>query len=113
MVKRPYSKYHNIRTSVGKDTFDSKVEARHWQTLQLRALAGEITNLQRQVRYDLECNGVYIGFYKSDAEYDDADGNHVVLDVKGSRRTVTALYKWKKKMVKAQYNVDIMEVYDV
>ena len=109
-MKRTYSKYHNVRTRVGTHVLDSKAEARYYETLLLREKAGEISNLQLQVRYDLECNGVRIGFYKSDFEWDDKDGHHV-QDVKGSRRTVTPLYKWKKKMVKAQYGVDIEEVY--
>jgi hypothetical protein len=92
--------------------FDSKAEARRYQTLSLLEQAGDISDIRVQVRYDLKCNGVRLGFYKSDFEYNDKDGNHIVEDVKGSRSMVTAVFRLKKRIVKAQYGVDIQEVYD-
>ena len=48
------NKYHNERiTSVSGDVFDSKRELRRWMELQLLQRAGEITDLERQVKYVL------------------------------------------------------------
>ncbi len=43
------SKYGNVKAS----GFDSRKEARRWQELQLLQRAGKITDLQRQVEFEL------------------------------------------------------------
>lgn len=49
-----YKKYHNIKTKTFDGIeFDSRKEARRWNELKLLERAGEITNLQRQVKYTL------------------------------------------------------------
>lgn len=48
------SKYYNIKTrAVDGTVFDSHKEARRWDELLLLQRAGKITDLQRQVKYEL------------------------------------------------------------
>ncbi len=51
---RRQSKYYNIKTKALDGTiFDSHKEARRWDELTLLQKAGKISNLQRQVAYEL------------------------------------------------------------
>lgn len=102
------SKYGAKKTTVDGIEFDSKAEAKRWGELRLMERAGQITNLERQVRYDLEVNGVRIGFYKADFRYwDKAANQQIVEDVKGMRTPVFAI---KAKLMKALHRVDIVEI---
>lgn len=47
------SKYNNHKTTVDGIEFDSKKEARRYSELRLLERAGQITNLQRQVKFCL------------------------------------------------------------
>lgn len=94
MVRR--SKYNARKTIVDGITFDSKHEADVWCRLKLREKAGEIANLERQVRFDLSIEGRPIlirskGFpngrkakFTVDFAYTDVRlGKRVFLDAKG------------------------------
>ena len=111
------SKYRNVRTVVDGIVFDSKREAQYWAELKIRERAGDLVNLQRQVRYPLCClshdykiNGeaiqVQVSEYVADYVYTDKNGQHVV-DAKGKR---TAMYQLKKKWLALQANIEIEEV---
>ncbi len=93
------------RTTVDGEVFHSKREARRYQDLRLLERAGEISNLQRQVRFPIRINGELVTTYVSDFTYEQ-DGKVIVEDSKGWR---TDTYKLKKKLVKASYGVDILE----
>lgn len=99
------NKYKAIRTKVDGITFDSKKEAKRYSELKLLERAGQIKNLDLQPKFDLIINGFRIGFYKADFYYIE-NGKDVVEDVKGVR---TPIYKLKKKMIKAIYDIDIFE----
>ena len=102
------TKYHNRKTEYMGIEFDSQKEKRRYQDLVLLERAGLISNLELQPRYDLVVNGHKLGFYKADFRYKDVSkGLTIVEDVKGMR---TAVYILKKKLVKALYEVDIVEV---
>jgi hypothetical protein len=102
------TKYHNIRTEHNGIQFDSRKEGHRYQELLLLQRAGDIQDLELQPRYDLIVNGHKCGFYKGDFRYKDvATGLTIVEDVKGVR---TAVYMLKKKLVKALYGVEIVEV---
>lgn len=47
------TKYKNLKVNLGNITFDSKKESRRWQELCLLQRAGQITDLQRQVKFVL------------------------------------------------------------
>jgi len=112
-AKRP-SKYRNVKTVVDGLTFDSVKEARRYQELRLLEKAGEIRDIQRQVKFPLDVTGPWfppsqpIGCWIADFVYFmDKPERRIVEDVKGFR---TPLYRWKKKHVEAQYGILIVEV---
>lgn len=97
------NKYHNKKTEVNGIIFDSKKESQHYLLLKFQEKTGEIWNLQRQTKIDYMQDGKKIFTYKPDFEYDDETGHHVV-DVKG---VLTPLFKLKKKLIEAQYKIEI------
>ncbi len=102
-----YSKYHNKKTEVHNILFDSKKESVRYQELDLLQRAKEISCLQLQPKFDLIVNGKKIGFYKADFSYiDEKTGKTIVEDTKGY---TTQTYRIKKKLIKALYNIDIIE----
>ena len=108
MSQMKASKYHNQKTEHNGIGFDSRKEATRYQELCLRERAGEIRNLELQPRYNLIVNGCKLGFYKADFRYEDtATGDVVVEDVKGVR---TAVYQLKRKLVRALYDIEVIEV---
>ena len=116
MVLKMYKKYHNIKsiTSDGIE-HDSQAEAKRWIQLKLLERAGEIKDLQRQVKYLLiptqkdggkvierECS------YIADFVYTDVKtGNTVVEDTKGVR---TKDYIIKRKLMLYVHNIKVKEV---
>jgi len=105
------SKYFNVKTELHGVTFASQKEAGRYQELLWMQRAGFVRNIELQPRYDLVVNGKKCGFYKADFRYEDAKtGNAVVEDVK-NENTRTAVFALKKKLVKALYDIDIVEVY--
>ena len=101
------SKYHNKKTEYLGYTFASLREAVRYQELLWREKANEIEALELQPRYNLVVNGLFVGFYKADFRYKDRKtGNVIVEDAKGVR---TSVYQLKKKLMKALYNIDIVE----
>jgi hypothetical protein len=108
---RQSTKYHNRKTVHQGITFDSRKEANRYQELLLMERAGLICNIELQPRYDLVVNAQKLGFYRGDFRYEKIDtGEMVTEDVKGGNATKTPLYVLKRKLVKALYNVDIVEV---
>lgn len=115
-VRRPIrlktrSKYHAKATTIDGIRFDSKAEARRYQQLCILEKVGEISELERQPVFDLLVSDfvhrpVKVGVYRADFRYK-ANGRLVVEDVKGIRTTT---YRLKKKMVEAQYGIQITEV---
>lgn len=104
------SKYHNCRTLYEGIWFDSKKEADRYRDLRLMERAGYIRNIELQPRYNLVVNGQNCGFYKGDFRYEVTEtGKSVTEDVK-SPATKTPVYRLKKKLVKALYGVEIVEV---
>ena len=113
------AKYGNTRIQSEDGQFDSKAEYRRWCDLKLLERAGKIHDLKRQVRYTLcvqsmgeegQGSEITIGQYVADFVYilnDGELGKQVVEDVKGHR---TQLFIWKKKHMKAQYGIEIVEV---
>lgn len=96
--------------------FDSQAEADHYCLLQCRQRAGQIGRITLQPRFPLTVcplddplMPVKIGDYVADFAYSEpADGPQVIDEVKGFR---TALYRWKKKHVEAQYGITIREIH--
>jgi hypothetical protein len=104
-VPEPELKYKNKFTVVDGIKFRSRREANRYSELQLLVRAGKISDLRMQVRYPLEVNGLLICYYASDFTYMEG-GKLIVEDAKGH---ITPLYVIKKKMMAAQYGIEIKE----
>jgi Protein of unknown function (DUF1064) len=108
--ERKPSKYRNRKTEYNGIQFDSQKEENRYQELLLLEQAGQIRSIQLQPRYDLVVNGNKLGFYRADFCYEEtATGTLIVEDVK-SPATKTPVYQLKKKLVKALYGIEIIEV---
>lgn len=103
------AKYGNTKVNVDGMPFDSKREAARWRELRLLERAGEISDLRRQVRYELvpKLPGERPVDYIADFVYRDKDGNDVVEDVKGVR---TPVYVIKRKLMLWRHGIRIREV---
>lgn len=90
--------------------FASKAELRRWEELKILQMAGQISNLRRQVPYRLVWpeNGFLIETYIADHVYTDAStGREVIEDVKGFQ---TENYKRKRRWMKGVFGIEIFEV---
>lgn len=102
------TKYHAIRTVVDGITFASKAEAARYGQLKLLQREHHIDDLKLQPKYKIVVNGKRICTYIADFEYWDCDkAAWVTEDVKG---VATPVYRLKKKLVAALFNVEIVEV---
>lgn len=99
------NKYGAIKTKVDGIIFDSKREAKRYTVLKRMEADGDISNLTLQVPYQITINGVKVCKYVSDFEYV-RNGEKVVEDCKGMR---TAVYRLKKKLMKAVHGIEIEE----
>ena len=117
------SKYGNRKVKRDGMVFDSKREADRWNELKLLEKAGKISNLQRQVKYELiptqysdweytkngkkkvvEREASYIADF---VYHDNVLGTEIVEDVKGMR---TEAYIIKRKLMKYVHGIQIVEV---
>lgn len=96
------SKYSARKTAVDGIVFDSAKEARRYCELKLLERAGEISDLQMQVKFELipKQDGESAVNYKADFVYTEKDGARIVEDVKGFR---TKEYIIKRKLFKLKY----------
>jgi hypothetical protein len=117
------SKYHAKPTTIDGIRFDSQKEARRYQELKLLERAGEIRNLERQPEFDLNVvqrsddynYSKKVGVWRGDFRYEERRytaakrerWDVIVEDVKGFK---TPVYRLKKRMVEAQYGIQIREV---
>lgn len=111
------SKWRNVKTVVDGITFDSKREAEHYMLLKARQALGEISELQRQVPFQLLCPvltrdgqstgaSAVVAAYVSDFTYRE-NGQLVIVDAKGKR---TREYALKAKWLALQQGISILEV---
>lgn len=107
-------KYHNKKTEIDGVVFDSRKEAARWHELKLMERAGLISDLQRQVVFNLIPNlkddsGRVVERsvkYIADFAYIQ-DGVAVVEDVKGLR---TREYVLKRKMMLYFHGIRVKEI---
>lgn len=125
------NKYHSTKTTVNGIKFDSAKEAQRWSELSIMQRAGLISNLQRQVKYELipsqyeevitytpkrhqeKKKKVLLEqgiSYIADFVYE-KDGKTVVEDVKGYREgQAYALFKIKRKLMLYIHGIKVVEV---
>jgi hypothetical protein len=105
------SKYGNIKTEYDGYLYMSKREAQYAQQLNVLMKAKNIKNkvisFEKQVPFVIEVNGKKICKYLADFKVLYADGHEEIIDVKGMK---TSIYKLKKKLVEALYNIKIIEI---
>ena len=122
---RNKSKYGANKAVVDGITFDSRHEARRYSELKLLERAGEISDLELQVKFVLipaqkepdrigARGGVIKGktierecSYIADFVYKDKSGVQVVEDAKGMK---TEVYKIKRKLMLFVHGIQIKEV---
>ena len=119
------SKYGNHRVFRYGQWFDSEHEADRFFELSMLQRAGQISDLQTQVPFELiptqrepdtvgKRGGIKLGkciekscVYYADFVYKDSNGNTVVEDAKGMK---TEAYKIKKKLMLYRHGIRIVEV---
>jgi len=107
--KEKRRKYGNKEGYVRGEILDSKHEAAVYRDLLIREAAKEISNLRRQVEFACVVNGKFICSWLSDFTYTE-NGKQVVVDAKSEATRKIAVYRIKKKLVEAIYQVEIEEV---
>ena len=103
------NKYKNIKTMTSDGILhDSIKEANRWCELNLLLKAKQISDLQRQVKFELipKQDGERAVYYIADFVYTE-NGKKVVEDVKGVR---TKEYKIKKKLMLYFHGIRIKEI---
>jgi hypothetical protein len=108
------NKYGNRKIEYEGKVFDSKREAMRYKELLFLLRAGEIHDLQTQVKFTLiptqRRNGKVVErecAYYADFVYRDKNGNKVVEDTKGLR---TKDYVIKRKLMLFVHDIEIQEV---
>lgn len=104
------TKYHAKRTQVDGIWFASGREASWYSQYKLLERGKVISKLELQPEFTLSANGIVIGKYRADFAYEEK-GKRIIIDVK-SKPTITPLYRWKLKHLRAQYpSIDHREVF--
>lgn len=110
--QRQRRKYANEPTTIDGMRFDSKAEARRWVELSLLVRAKQITDLQRQVEFELvpatsrpSGGRERAVVYRADFVYM-RDGRRVVEDVKGAS---TPEYRIKRKLMLWRHGIEVLE----
>lgn len=101
--RRP-QKYGAVAVVTDEGRFASQREYQHWCVSKLRQRAGEIRNLERQVKFKIEINGTHICDYIADEVYFEGQ-RRVVVDVKGVE---TPEFKLKRKLMAALYGIEVI-----
>ena len=106
--KKP-RKYRNEPVMLDGYRFASKAEGARYLSLRLQESAGVITDLNMHPKFPLAVGGELICHYEADFAYTVLEtGDQVIEDVK-QPRTMTAVYRLKKKLMKAIHGVTVQE----
>lgn len=107
------SKYRNKKVTTEDGTFDSRWELTVWEQLKLRQRAGEISDLQRQVPFELipsatlDKRKLPAVRYVADFVYQE-NGNKCVVDAKGGESLPE--YKLKRRLMYWIHGIRVVEV---
>jgi len=102
-------KYGNQKTVIDGIEFDSKKEARRYQELKIRVMAGDIWDLKFQEEFPLIVNGITVAHYRADFTYQTGFGK-VVEDVKSAITRKNPVYRLKNKLMNACHGIKITEI---
>ncbi len=115
-VKAKPAKYRNVKIQADGQVFDSKHELKVWRDLQARQAAGEIAHLVHHPSPMPLCaptldrtDWVCVAHYEPDFRYLEAD-RIVIADAKSPATRKNAVYRLKARWLKAQENIEIVEL---
>lgn len=99
------TKYRNTKINYNGIIFDSKKECNRYQELLLLQKSGEISNLQRQIPFEIvpKTKGEKAAFYVADFVYEERNGQKIIEDVKSPITRKIPLYILKRKLIKYLY----------
>lgn len=106
-------KYRNIKTTVDGIQFDSKAEAARWFELKLMERAGMISDLKRQVPYELAPSVKFAGALRAQpalrltVDFQYTEGGKLVLEDTKSPATVTTSFTMRRHLLKHVYGLDV------
>lgn len=104
------SKFFAKKIVIDGMKFDSKKEYEYWLELQEKQEAGEITQLERQVKHIILDRIPKVQraiFYVADFQFYDRDGILHVQDVKSPYTAKDNVFNIKKKLFRYKYGFDI------
>jgi hypothetical protein len=108
----PKAKRHKFGAKSASDgegrKFQSMKEARRSVDLERLQAIGEISDLRRQVRFDLIVNGFKVCAYDADFVYLE-QGRQVVEDTKSEETRKNRVYRIKYKLMQAVHGITIKE----
>lgn len=108
---REVNKFHNVPTmTIDGKQMKSVHEATFYNKQYWRMKAGEVTQIDIYLRYELIVGGVFITTYELDFRIQEADGRIRYIDTK-SQPTITALYRVKKQLMLACHGIALEEVF--
>lgn len=99
IVKPRGNKFNAIGEWYKHIWFPSQIELTHYRICELRQQAREISHLKAHPRFWLDAMDCW---YVADVEYREC-GKTVIIEVKGGKPTMMALWKAKWKAAKKQY----------
>ena len=112
-LKPKTNKYNNVRSSYGGVVFHSKKEAVYARNLDLLKSAKDpaqrVVIYETQVKYPFIHDGMLICRYELDFKVTYGDGRVEHIDVKSPATRKNSTYRIKKKMMKAFYNIEVLE----
>lgn len=93
------------------EKFRSHLESKFYDRMKLLKAQGDVLDFQREIRFELIVNEVFICAYICDYIVTWKDGRVEHIDCK-SAATMTQVYKLKKQLMKACHGIDLIEVYE-
>ena len=105
------SKYGNKKTTIGNEKYDSRKEARRYLELKKLEEQGEISELRKQVKFELipKQDGERAVRYYADFTYIQ-NGELVVEDVKSPVTRENGVYVIKRKLMLYKHGIRIKEI---
>jgi hypothetical protein len=100
-MRKRYGKYNAKGTHTPDGYFDSKGELKRWGELKWLEKANQITNLQRQIKFKFEVNGIEISTYVADYQYNEPGTAKPIIEEFKGHWTPEA--KIKARLFKALY----------
>lgn len=118
------NKFNRKTVEIDGIKFDSTKEGNYYLELKSRWVAGDIVAFRIKPQWVFILNGVKISSYTADFEITHKGGRKEVVDVKGMKTvfdkrkkcmvqkpvTATEPYRLRKKMMRAFYGIDVVEV---